>query len=107
MFRPLLRLAVLPLRDIVVYPRMMIPMFVGRAKSIRALERSMIDGNKILLVAQSDAKQEEPSERDLFDVGCEAKILPLHQLPDATVKVTVEGIRRARIVRHFVAGEYF
>ena len=85
-------LPLLPLRDVVVFPKMVIPLFVGRKRSIRALEAAMTDGGgRILLLAQKTASDDEPSERDLFDVGCVSKLLQLLKLPDGTVKVLVEG----------------
>lgn len=89
--------AVLPLRDVVVYPHMVIPLFVGRERSILALEAAMADQKKILLVAQHNATEDEPTPEDLFGSGTVATILQLLKLPDGTVKVLVEGELRARI----------
>ena len=94
-----LELPLLPLRDVVVYPHMVIPLFVGREKSIQALELSMEGDKEILLVAQKNASVDEPSAEDVFDVGTVANILQLLKLPDGTVKVLVEGVYRARIDR--------
>lgn len=91
-------LPVLPLRDVVVYPRMVIPLFVGREKSIRCLEDVMKGDKKVLLVAQKDAKKDEPQKNDLFTIGTVAKVLQMLTLPDKTVKVLVEGIERAKIM---------
>ena len=91
-------LAVLPLRDVVVYPHMVIPLFVGREKSIRALERAMEDGKQILLVAQKSAGDDNPQPGDIHVVGTVSNILQLLKLPDGTIKVLVEGVQRARIV---------
>jgi ATP-dependent Lon protease len=91
-------LAVLPLRDVVVYPHMVIPLFVGREKSIRALERAMEDGKQILLVAQKSAGDDNPQPADIHAVGTVSNILQLLKLPDGTIKVLVEGVQRARIV---------
>ena len=91
-------LAVLPLRDVVVYPHMVIPLFVGREKSIRALERAMEDGKQILLVAQKSAGDDNPQPADIHVVGTVSNILQLLKLPDGTIKVLVEGVQRARIV---------
>ena len=91
-------LAVLPLRDVVVYPHMVIPLFVGREKSIRALERAMEDGKQILLVAQKSAGDDNPQPDDIHVVGTVSNILQLLKLPDGTIKVLVEGVQRARIV---------
>ncbi len=90
----------LPLRDVVVFPNMVIPLFVGRAKSIRALERSMESGKSILLVAQKDASEDEPSIENIYNVGTVASILQMLKLPDGTVKVLVEGERRVRIEKY-------
>src|ERR1700709_2194113 len=90
-------LAVLPLRDIVVFPHMIVPLFVGREKSVRALEAVMRDDKQILLVAQKNATQDDPGTDDIFRVGTVSTILQLLKLPDGTVKVLVEGGRRARI----------
>ncbi len=92
------QLPLLPLRDVVVFPHMVIPLFVGRAKSIKALETSMETGKHILLVAQKSAVQDEPSILDLYDTGSMATVLQMLKLPDGTVKVLVEGNQRARIV---------
>jgi len=92
---------VLPLRDVVVYPHMVIPLFVGRDKSIRALERSMESDKRILLVAQKDAAQDQPEADDIYRIGTVSSILQMLKLPDGTVKVLVEGAQRAE-VSHFV-----
>src|SRR5947207_13514048 len=102
-------LPLLPLRDVVVFPHMVIPLFVGRPKSIKALESAMEAERRIMLVAQKAAAKDEPSVEDMFEVGCVATILQLLKLPDGTVKVLVEGQQRARVTRlaegeqHFVA----
>jgi ATP-dependent Lon protease len=90
-------LAVLPLRDIVVFPHMIVPLFVGREKSVRALEAVMKEDKQILLVAQKNAAQDDPSVEDIYRVGTVSTILQLLKLPDGTVKVLVEGGRRAKI----------
>ncbi|OWY40330.1 endopeptidase La [Xenophilus sp. AP218F] len=90
-------LPLLPLRDVVVFPHMVIPLFVGRAKSIRALELAMDEGKQILLVAQRSASKDEPSADDLYEVGTIASVLQMLKLPDGTVKVLVEGRQRATI----------
>src|SRR5574343_1000960 len=100
----MLELPLLPLRDVVVFPHMVIPLFVGRPKSIRALEAAMEAGKSILLVAQKSAAKDEPSEEDLYRIGCIANILQMLKLPDGTVKVLVEGTQRAT-VDAIVAGE--
>ena len=88
---------VLPLRDVVVYPHMVIPLFVGREKSIQALERAMANDKKIFLVAQKDAGQDDPNPDDIYRIGTISTILQLLKLPDGTVKVLVEGGERARV----------
>jgi ATP-dependent Lon protease len=90
-------LPLLPLRDVVVFPHMVIPLFVGRPKSIKALEVAMEAGKSILLVAQKSAVKDEPEAEDLYDIGCVANILQMLKLPDGTVKVLVEGVQRARL----------
>ncbi len=92
-----LELPLLPLRDVVVFPHMVIPLFVGRPKSIKALETAMESGKSILLVAQKSAAKDEPGVEDLYQIGCVANVLQMLKLPDGTVKVLVEGTRRARI----------
>jgi len=94
---PVGSVAVLPLRDVVVYPHMVIPLFVGRDKSIRALEHAMQTGKQILLVAQKNAEVDDPKTDDLYAVGVLATVLQLLKLPDGTVKVLVEGGERARL----------
>src|SRR5690606_44939 len=89
----------LPLRDVVVFPHMVIPLFVGRPRSIKALEVAMEAGNSILLVAQKSAGKDDPSTTDLYEIGCAATILQMLKLPDGTVKVLVEGVQRARITQ--------
>ncbi len=90
-------LPLLPLRDVVVFPHMVIPLFVGRPKSIKALEVAMEAGKGILLVAQKSAVKDEPEADDLYTIGCVANILQMLKLPDGTVKVLVEGTQRARV----------
>ena len=88
----------LPLRDVVVYPNMVIPLFVGRDKSINALNTVMTSEKKILLVTQKNSETDDPKRNDVFNYGCESRILQLLKLPDGTVKVLVEGIKRAKIL---------
>ena len=90
-------LPLLPLRDVVVFPHMVIPLFVGRPKSIKALEAAMEEGKNVVLVAQKSAANDEPTPEDLYGVGTVASILQMLKLPDGTVKVLVEGVHRARI----------
>ena len=91
------QLPLLPLRDVVVFPHMVIPLFVGRPKSIKALEAAMEQGKSIMLAAQKAATKDEPSADDIYEIGCIANILQMLKLPDGTVKVLVEGAQRARI----------
>ena len=100
-------LAVLPLRDVVVYPHMVIPLFVGREKSIKALDSAMDDGKQILLVTQKSASDDNPSQDDIHRVGTVSNILQLLKLPDGTIKVLVEGVRRAEIVEFIDTDDSF
>jgi len=100
----LLDLPMLPLRDVVVFPHMVIPLFVGRPKSIKALESAMLTDRRIMLVAQKTAAKDEPEATDMFEVGCISTILQMLKLPDGTVKVLVEGQQRAK-VKTIVDGE--
>ncbi|MBU2641489.1 MAG: endopeptidase La [Thiobacillus sp.] len=99
-------LPLLPLRDVVVFPHMVIPLFVGRPKSIKALETSMESGKSILLVAQKTAAQDDPTPEDLYDTGSVATVLQMLKLPDGTVKVLVEGNQRARVIDVTDAGTH-
>ncbi|MEZ5650607.1 MAG: endopeptidase La [Burkholderiaceae bacterium] len=92
-----LTLPLLPLRDVVVFPHMVIPLFVGRAKSIKALESAMEAGKQIALAAQKNASNDDPSAEDIYEIGCLSNILQMLKLPDGTVKVLVEGGQRARL----------
>jgi ATP-dependent Lon protease len=98
---------VLPLRDVVVYPHMVIPLFVGREKSIHALDAAMQDNKKILLVAQKSADIDEPGVGDVHEIGTLATILQLLKLPDGTIKVLVEGVQRARVEGMHERGDFF
>ena len=98
---------VLPLRDIVVFPHMIVPLFVGREKSVHALEEVMKDDKQILLVAQKNASQDDPGPDDIYTVGTLATVLQLLKLPDGTVKVLVEGGRRVKIVGYTDKTEFF
>ncbi len=100
-------LPVLPLRDVVVYPHMVIPLFVGREKSIEALDAAVEADKQIMLVAQKSASMDDPSTEDVYQVGTVATILQLLKLPDGTVKVLVEGLERAKIVRFVDTEKYF
>src|SRR5271156_3056045 len=97
----------LPLRDIVVFPHMIVPLFVGREKSVRALEAVMKEDKQILLVAQKNASQDDPSVDDIYRVGTVSTILQLLKLPDGTVKVLVEGGKRAKITGFKETDAYF
>lgn len=100
-------LPVLPLRDIVVFPHMIVPLFVGRVKSVKALEEVMQDDKQILLVAQKDASDDDPSPEDIYEVGTVGQVLQLLKLPDQTVKVLVEGTTRARVERFTEREDFF
>ena len=93
-------LPTLPLRDIVIFPSMISPLFVGRDKSIKALNEVMKTNKKIVLVTQKNAEIDDPSSEDLYSYGCESKILQLLKLPDGTVKVLVEGLERVKILEY-------
>ena len=98
---------VLPLRDIVVFPHMIVPLFVGRDKSVKALEDVIQDDKQILLVAQKNAGQDDPGVEDIYEMGTIGTVLQLLKLPDGTVKVLVEGSQRAKIVRYVENPEFF
>mgnify|MGYP001356191904 CR=1 FL=1 len=98
--------SVLPLRDIVVFPNMIVPLFVGRMKSIKALENAEKNKKEILLVAQKDANVDDPNQKDIYSIGTIANVLQLLKLPDGTVKVLVEGVERAKI-SHFTDNKIF
>ena len=98
---------VLPLRDIVVFPHMVVPLFVGREKSVRALEEVMVDDKKILLATQKDKENDDPTPEDIYEIGTIATVVQLLKLPDGTVKVLVEGGPRARIDSYLPNADYF
>ncbi|MEE8546596.1 MAG: endopeptidase La [bacterium] len=100
-------LPVLPLRDIVVFPHMIVPLFVGRDKSIRALEEAMEGEKSILLAAQKDARTDDPGPEDVYDMGTLSTVLQMLKLPDGTVKVLVEGQKRVKISKYIETEEYF
>ena len=100
-------LPLLPLRDVVVFPHMVIPLFVGRPKSIKALEAAMEAGRQIMLVAQKAAGKDEPKPEDMFEIGCVSSILQMLKLPDGTVKVLVEGVQRAETRAIHETAEHF
>src|ERR1700747_3166405 len=95
-----LSVPVLPLRDVVVYPYMVVPLFVGRERSIKALEVAMAADKQILLVTQKNATEDQPTEKGIYRVGTLATVLQLLKLPDGTVKVLVEGAVRARVCKY-------
>ncbi|CAN5299258.1 endopeptidase La [soil metagenome] len=100
-------LPVLPLRDIVVFPHMVVPLFVGRDKSVRALEEVMRTDKQILLATQKNSTDDDPKPADIYDVGVIATVLQMLKLPDGTVKVLVEGVRRAAVVRYTDQSDYY
>ncbi len=102
-----MNLPVLPLRDVVVYPHMVIPLFVGRDKSIRALEQAMVEDKRIVLVAQKSATEDDPTPDDIYSIGSIANILQLLKLPDGTIKVLVEGENRVSIDKFIALEEYY
>ena len=97
----------LPLRDIVVYPNMIVPLFVGREKSISALEEVMKEDKNLILVAQKDSANENPKKDDIYEIGTVATVLQLLKLPDNTVKVLVEGSSRAKIKRYLDSDGFY
>ena len=97
----------LPLRDVVVYPQLVIPLFVGRDKSIKAIEKANNGDKQILLVAQKSANKDDPDVKDLFEIGTLATILQMLKLPDGTVKVLVEGIERIQLTKFFDSGDFW
>jgi ATP-dependent Lon protease len=103
----LLAVPVLPLRDVVVYPFMVIPLFVGRERSIKALEVAMAADKQILLTTQKSASEDQPTEEELYHIGTLATVLQLLKLPDGTVKVLIEGVRRAKVARFITNESYF
>lgn len=102
-----LSIPVLPLRDVVVYPYMVVPLFVGRERSIKALEVAMAADKQILLVSQKNATEDQPSEKSIYLVGTLATVLQLLKLPDGTVKVLVEGVKRGNILKFIANEDYF
>ncbi len=103
----IVQLPVLPLRDIVVFPHMIVPLFVGREKSVRALEEVMSKDKQIMLVAQKDASEDDPSTDSVYKIGTIASVLQLLKLPDGTVKVLVEGFTRAKVIDYTKTKDYF
>lgn len=105
--KKLLGVPVLPLRDVVVYPYMVVPLFVGRERSIKALEVAMAADKQILVATQRSAADDQPTEKDIYHIGTLATVLQLLKLPDGTVKVLIEGVKRAKIVRFLNNSDYF
>ncbi len=102
----LLTLPLLPLRDMVLFPHMVAPLFIGRERSVEAIKKAMADDQEIFLSAQKDAKLDEPGKKDIYKVGTIGTILQLLRLPDGTVKALIEGKKRAEI-KAFVSGEKY
>ena len=100
-------LPVLPLRNIVVFPNMVVPLFVGRDKSINALEQVMDKDQELLFLSQKNSEVDDPSENDLYKIGTKGKILQLLKLPDGTVKVLVEGIARCKVKTIKFTADFF
>src|SRR6516165_8821037 len=98
---------VLPLRDIVVFPHMIVPLFVGRKKSILALEEAMRSDTFILLAAQKNASDDDPATEAIYEIGTLASVPQLLKLPDGTVKVLVEGVQRAKVIKYTDCSEYY
>src|SRR3989338_4720876 len=103
----LLGVPVLPLRDVVVYPYMVVPLFVGRERSIKALEIAMAADKQILVATQRSAADDQPTEEGIYHIGTLATVLQLLKLPDGTVKVLIEGVKRAQILRFLTNKDYF
>jgi ATP-dependent Lon protease len=101
------RIPLLPLRDIVVFPHMVVPLFVGRPKSIQALEDAMAGDRQLVVAAQRQAGEEDPTPEDIYDIGTLGTIIQLLRLPDGTVKVLVEGKTRAEILNYAAIDPYF
>src|SRR5256885_17067555 len=99
--------SMLPLRDIVVFPHMIVPLFVGRKKSILALEETMRSDTFILLATQKNVSDEDPATKAIYEVGTLASVLQLLKLPDGTVKLLVEGAQRAKVVKYTDRSEYY
>ncbi|MBI4228613.1 MAG: LON peptidase substrate-binding domain-containing protein, partial [Deltaproteobacteria bacterium] len=103
----IIKITLLPLRDVVIFPYMVAPLFVGREKSIRALEEGMKKDKEILLAAQKDANTNDPKEEDIYKIGTVGTIVQMLRLPDGTVKVLIEGKKRAKIVSYAPNPGYF
>ena len=103
----IMNLPLVPLRDIVIFPYMIVPLFIGRTKSIKALEEAMMNNRRIVVVAQKSAGTDEPDPEDLYDVGCLCEVLNMVKLPDGTIKVLIEGASRIRLLEYLVTDSYF
>ena len=97
----------LPLRDIVIFPSIVVPLFVGRKKSIKALEEVMKSDKSVVLVTQKNSEVDDPGEKDIYSYGCLSKVLQLLKLPDGTVKVLVEGLERAKVSHYIENPDFF
>ncbi len=104
--RPTYLKPLLPLRDIVIFPSMVVPLFVGRDKSIKALQEVMKEDKSIVLITQKNSEIDDPNEKDLYQYGCLSKVLQLLKLPDGTVKVLVEGEKRVKILKYKTDTDY-
>jgi ATP-dependent Lon protease len=102
-----LNLPLVPLRDIVIFPYMIVPLFIGRGKSIKALEEAMMSDRRIVVVAQKIANVDDPDVEDIYDVGCVCEVLNMVKLPDGTIKVLIEGARRVQILEYLITDSYF
>jgi ATP-dependent Lon protease len=103
--KKLIKVPLLPLRDVVIFPHMVLPLFVGRTSSIKALEKAMENDKQVFLVGQKESEVEEPKRKDIFDIGAIATVLQMLRLPDGTVKVLVEGVSRAKIVKYYASAK--
>src|SRR3982750_3478485 len=99
-------LPLLPLRDIVIYPFMIVPLFVSRDRSIKAIEEALADNRMILLVSQKDVNKEEPKQEDLYEVGTVAIIMRMLKLPDGRIRILIQGLSRCRVDSVTVAGDF-
>src|SRR5436190_16302768 len=102
-----IRVPLLPFRDIIVFPHMVVPLFVGRQRSIKALEEAVANNKLIFLTTQKDAKINDPAAEDLYQIGTIGNVVQLLRLPDGTVKVLVEGKKRGRVIRHLGQSDCF
>ena len=103
----IMNLPLVPLRDIVIFPYMIVPLFIGRGKSIKALEEAMMSDRRIVVVAQKSAGVDDPDVEDIYDVGCVCEVLNMVKLPDGTIKVLIEGAHRVQILEYLITDSYF